>query len=251
MIPLYALLLIGVAVGALTGITGSSGVLIVVPALSYLGLSFKSSVGSSLLVDVITTTAVIYVYLRHGNVDVRKALTIGLGAVAGAQVGSALAFRAPVKALEVAFSAFTAYMAYVSFRRSRRPAVGVRRVELGAWAYAVTPALSFAVGMVTGTLGASGGIMFIAIMMLLFSMDIKRMVGTATLAMFMSAASGAAAYALSGMSDLTASAVIGLVSLASGAYFARLANRMRPSTIYVFLGSVFVATTLSEAVRVL
>jgi uncharacterized membrane protein YfcA len=83
-IPLYALVLIGVAVGALTGITGSSGVLIVVPALSYLGLSFKDSIGSSLLVDVITTTSVIYVYFTHRNVDVKKAVLIGLGAVLGA-----------------------------------------------------------------------------------------------------------------------------------------------------------------------
>lgn len=54
------------------------------------------------------------------------------------------------------------------------------------------------IGMVTGTLGASGGIMFIAVMMLLFSIDIKRMIGTATLAMFLSATSGATAYIMAG-----------------------------------------------------
>lgn len=53
------LILIGIAVGILTGVTGSSGVLIVVPALSLLGLSFQESVGSSLLVDVITTISVL------------------------------------------------------------------------------------------------------------------------------------------------------------------------------------------------
>jgi hypothetical protein len=46
------MLIIGIAVGALTGITGSSGVLVVVPVLSYMGINFKTSVGTSLLVDV-------------------------------------------------------------------------------------------------------------------------------------------------------------------------------------------------------
>lgn len=250
-IPLYALVLIGVAVGALTGITGSSGVLIVVPALSYLGLSFKDSIGSSLLVDVITTTSVIYVYFTHRNVDVKKAVLIGLGAVLGAQVGSAIAFRAPVRALEIAFSTFTAYMAYVSFRRSKSPSLKVRSLGLGRAAYVLAPALSFVVGLVTGTLGASGGIMFIAIMMLLYSMEVKRMIGTATLAMFMSAASGAEAYIADGMSDVMASVIIGAVAMLSGIYFARLANRMRSSTIYKFLGSVFVLTTISELVKII
>jgi len=65
------LILIGIGVGALTGIAGSSGVLIVVPALSYLGLSFKSAVGSSLLIDVITTISVVIVYLKNKNADFR------------------------------------------------------------------------------------------------------------------------------------------------------------------------------------
>jgi len=65
MIPIYFLILIGISVGILTGITGSSGVLIVVPALSYLGLSYYDSIGSSLLVDVITTLSVIFVYFKN------------------------------------------------------------------------------------------------------------------------------------------------------------------------------------------
>jgi len=60
LIPIYLLVIIGIAVGALTGITGASGVLVVVPTLLYLGLNFKEAIGSSLLVDIITTTTVTY-----------------------------------------------------------------------------------------------------------------------------------------------------------------------------------------------
>jgi uncharacterized membrane protein YfcA len=58
LITIYLLVIIRIAVGALTGITEASGVLVVVPTLLYLGLNFKEAIGSSLLVDIITTTTV-------------------------------------------------------------------------------------------------------------------------------------------------------------------------------------------------
>ncbi len=219
--------------------------------LSYLGLSFVDSVGTSLWVDIITTISVILVYFRHGNVDLKVSLILGVGAILGAQIGSRIAFVTPDRVLEVIFTLFTTYMAYVSFRRSRNPKLNIRKVNIGTLSYAFAPLLSILIGVVTGTLGASGGIMFIAVMMLLFSMDVKRMIGTATLAMLLSALSGGVAYSMAGRVDVLGSVVIGVSALISGFFFARLANTMRPSIIYAFLGSVFVITSLSEAIKVI
>ncbi|AWR97937.1 TSUP family transporter [Acidianus sulfidivorans JP7] len=246
MIPIYILIIIGIAVGALTGITGSSGVLIVVPALSYLGLSYYDSIGSSLLVDVITTISVIFVYFKNKNVDLKISLILGLGAIIGAQLGSRIALVTPERYLEAVFTIFTAYMAYVSFRRSRNPKLNIKRLNLNKISFIIAVILSMLIGVVTGVLGASGGIMFIAVMMLLFSIDVKRMIGTATLAMLLSATSGASAYLIAGRTDIIASVVIGATALISGYYFAKLANKMNPAYIYMFLGSVFVITSISE-----
>ncbi|WP_252896954.1 sulfite exporter TauE/SafE family protein [Metallosphaera hakonensis] len=209
------------------------------------------SVGTSLWVDIITTISVILVYFRHGNVDLKVSLILGVGAILGAQIGSRIAFVTPDRVLEVIFTLFTTYMAYVSFRRSRNPKLNIRKVNIGTLSYAFAPLLSILIGVVTGTLGASGGIMFIAVMMLLFSMDVKRMIGTATLAMLLSALSGGVAYSMAGRVDVLGSVVIGVSALISGFFFARLANTMRPSIIYAFLGSVFVITSLSEAIKVI
>jgi hypothetical protein len=253
MINPYILVLIGIAVGALTGITGSSGVLIVVPALSYLGLTFQESIGSSLLVDVITTISVIVVYFRYGNVDLKLATLLAVGAIIGAQTGAHIAFIVPEKALEIAFVFFTSYMAYISFKRSKNPRLQLRSIKVGEGvAKVLAILLAFVIGNVTGTLGASGGIMFIAVMMLLFPfMDIKRMIGSATLAMLFSATSGSIAYIIAGKADVIASLIIGLIALISGYFFAKIANMMKSSQIYMFLGSVFVLTSISEIIRVL
>ena len=253
MINPYILVLIGIAVGALTGITGSSGVLIVVPALSYLGLTFQESIGSSLLVDVITTISVVVVYFRYGNVDLKLATLLAVGAIIGAQTGAHIAFIVPEKALEIAFVFFTSYMAYISFKRSKNPRLQLRSIKVGEGvAKVLAILLAFVIGNVTGTLGASGGIMFIAVMMLLFPfIDIKRMIGSATLAMLFSATSGSIAYIIAGKADVIASLIIGLIALISGYFFAKIANMMKSSQIYMFLGSVFVLTSISEIIRVL
>jgi len=124
MLPLcttVVLLMAGATVGALRGITGSSGVVVVVPVLSVIGLSFQGSVGSSLLVGVITTSVVICVYLKHGNASVKNGISMGLGALLGAQMGTRLAISLPQGPLELGFVAFVLALAAEMFRRSGDP----------------------------------------------------------------------------------------------------------------------------------
>ena len=74
MIPIEIEILIGLATGLVVGITGASGVLLVVPLLTILlNFSMHTAVGTSLFVDVITPLVVAYSYYRHGNVNLKSA----------------------------------------------------------------------------------------------------------------------------------------------------------------------------------
>ncbi len=253
MFSIILLLIIGIAVGALTGITGSSGVLVVVPALSILGLSFQDSVGSSLIVDVITTSTVIYVYLRHENVSVKNAVSMGFGALIGAQIGTRIAVSISERPLEIAFVLLTVILAAQMFRRSKNPEPHMRKnaIKIGKWAMPAAFALSIPVGVLTGTLGTSGGIMFIGITMLLFSISAQKMVGTATLAMMFSALSGAAGYAYFGRIDYIDAVIIGITSLVSGYGFSVFANGVSEKKIYFSIGMVFVVVVIIETMKII
>ena len=253
---LLILILVGLAVGALTGTTGSSGVLIVVPVLGFMGLTFQESVGSSLLVDVITTSTVIFVYLRKKTVAVRSAVFMGMGALIGAQIGTRIAVSVPEEPLEIGFVILTALLAFQMFRRSKQTMAVEHKQgrfsNLRPWqSLAVAMVLSVPVGILTGTIGTSGGIMFIGITMILFSISAQEMVGTATLAMLFSALSGAAGYAYFGRIDYFASVVIGITSLASGYGFSILAHKVSERTIYVAIGLVFVIVVIAESLKII
>ncbi len=86
--------------------------------------------------------------------------------------------------------------------------------------------LSIPVGILTGIIGTSGGIMFIFIIIVLFSMKAQDMVGTATLPMLLSALSGTAGYIIIGHIDYMAAIIIGVVALISGYYFSILAHKL-------------------------
>ena len=240
--------LIGIITGILTGITGSSGVIVVVPAMTFLGHTFHIAVGTSLLVDVITTASVVYVYTRGKKIDWKIGLILGGGALVGAQIGSHVAIFVSDRPLEIVFALMALVMAFQSFRRAKS-GLKIKHREL-PHPYAIGFLTSLPIGILTGTLGTSGGIMFIAVMMILYSMDPKTMVGTATLAMFVSAVSGTAGYLVLNSVDLVGGFIIGIVSLVSGFYFAKKALKMKDSTIYYFLGSVFLVVSLLESITI-
>ena len=253
MLSILILLIIGIAVGALTGMTGSSGVLVVVPALSIMGLTFQESVGTSLLVDVITTSIVVFVYIRKGTTSITKAVAMGMGAIIGAQIGTRIAVSVPEKPLEIAFVVLTAILAFQMYRRSLQKKPSLRRkvnVE-GRYVLPLAFSLSIPVGILTGTLGTSGGIMFIGIIMILFAMSAQEMVGTATLAMMFSAISGVGGYVFFGRIDIIAALVIGITSLASGYFFSILAHRVDEKKIYLTIGTVFVIVIFVEMFKII
>ena len=252
MIYLYIIIaLIGIAVGALTGITGSSGVLIVVPALSLMGLGFKTAVGSSLLVDVITTIIVIYVYFKDKTLDFYTGIFMGLGAVIGAQIGTYIASMIDAFPLEIAFVVMTGYMSYYSMLRSFKKRSEISKKDLERKkALPIAMILSIPVGILTGTIGTSGGVMFVFITMLLFNIPAQRMVGTATLAMLLSALSGVGGYIRIGHIDFIYSIIIGGIALISGYYFSIIAHRIDEKYIYRSLSFVFMAVIITEAIKI-
>ena len=86
---LFGLILLGIFIGAITGITGASGVLIMVPILStFFDIPLPVILGTSLLVDVIVSVSVSIAYSHSKNVDIKGILWILVGTLLGAQIGS-------------------------------------------------------------------------------------------------------------------------------------------------------------------
>ena len=127
---LYTLLVVmGILTGAITGIVGASGVVVVVPILLLLtGVDPHTALGISLMVDFIASIIVAFTYYRKGNVRLLKGLWLIIGTVAGSQVGVLFAHKIPDSNLGLSFSIGIMVIGtgmiikgIIDFRKNRQP----------------------------------------------------------------------------------------------------------------------------------
>ncbi len=107
------LLLIGLFSGALSGMVGVGGGIIIVPALVYfLAFSQKEAQGTSLGILLLPVGILgVIQYYKQGQVDWRVVLIVSLAFLAGNYFGSKLALTLPDKTLKKTFAIVLIFVA--------------------------------------------------------------------------------------------------------------------------------------------
>ncbi|MFE1348745.1 sulfite exporter TauE/SafE family protein [Streptomyces sp. NPDC058757] len=145
-LPLKHIAVEGLLVGAVTGLVGSGGGFLVVPALALLGgLPMGIAVGTSLLVIAMKSFAGLAGHLSGVTIDWGLALTVTAAAVLGSLAGARLAGRIPQDALRKAFGWFVVAMGVF---------VLTRQLDSGLWTHPATWAVLGAAGAATAAAGA-------------------------------------------------------------------------------------------------
>ncbi|MGI8608127.1 MAG: TSUP family transporter [Candidatus Dormibacteria bacterium] len=100
-------LLLGAAVGILSGAlgVGGGGVMVPVMVLS-LGIEQATAQGTSLLAILPTAASGAWEHLRHGTLDLRLSLLLGGAGALGAVIGSIAALRLEPRRLRQVFAAY-------------------------------------------------------------------------------------------------------------------------------------------------
>ncbi|NYV73022.1 sulfite exporter TauE/SafE family protein [Streptomyces sp. UH6] len=110
-LPVKLVVVEGLVVGAVTGLVGSGGGFLVVPALALLGgLPMSIAVGTSLLVIAMKSFSGLAGHLAGVQIDWGLALTVTAAAVVGSLIGSRFAGRIPQDTLRKAFGWFVVVM---------------------------------------------------------------------------------------------------------------------------------------------
>lgn len=116
-----AVIAIGFAGGILAGLFGVGGGIVFVPTLTLvLGLTQLHAEASSLLAILPTSIVGTWRQRRYGNVDLRLAAIIGLGAIVGVQIGVVVAEALPGAVLRRLFAVLVLASAAQIAWRARR-----------------------------------------------------------------------------------------------------------------------------------
>jgi len=112
-----ALIVLGLASGALSGVTGMGGGAVIVPALIYVfGYSVHLAQGTTLalLVPPIGLLAA-WAYFKSGYVDIPAAMIIALGFVIGSFIAAKIAVRLPTIIVRKIFAVALGLIAFEMF----------------------------------------------------------------------------------------------------------------------------------------
>ncbi|TFC17404.1 sulfite exporter TauE/SafE family protein [Cryobacterium algoritolerans] len=231
-------LLVGLVAGLLSGLFGVGGGVLIVPALVLmLGYGQRLAAGTSLAAIVPTATVGALSYGVTGNVAWIAALILAGGAVIGAQGGTWLLPRVPVRALQFAFVAFLAVVIVVLFLAIPDRGQPFETTVVTGIALAV---LGLGTGVLSGLLGVGGGIVVVPALMLLFGASDLVARGTSLMMMIPAAISGTIGNMRWLNVNLIGAGLIGLAACTTTALGVWLARSIDP-----FVGSVVFAVFLT------
>lgn len=250
--PIIAIFAIGLIAGIITGQIGASGVMVIVPGLIMLGYSTFDAIGVSLFVDTVASLMVAWTYYQNGNLNLKQGWWIALGSVVGAQIGSFISPYIPEIGLSNSFGIFLIVTALIFWRRGNKvmipkaedPTANQKTknkllVMLRTNVIISGIILGLLIGIVTGLLGAGGGVMILLILVFVMDYKMHEGIGTSTLIMAFTAASGAIGHALTGNLPQGVALCGALGALIGGRISARLANRVNEAILSKIVGTIF------------
>lgn len=246
---ILALAGIGLAAGFFSGLFGVGGGLIIVPGLVVLlHLDQRRAVGTSLLAIVPAVLGSLVAYAVAGSVDLAIGGLLAIAAVGGAQLGSLLLQRMPVRVAQWVFVGFVAVMVVQLVLLVPDRATGLVLDPLRITALLV---LGLVAGVLSAVLGIGGGGVVVPILMLLGASDLVAK-GASLVMMVPTVLSGMVANLRRHNVDVRAGLIVGGLSLLTGPLGAWVAHVI-PAQVSSWLFAGFLAfigaTMLRQALK--
>ncbi len=111
------LLAAGIGVGVGAAFTGLGGGFLMVPLLLFLGYSAQKAVGTSFMAILVISLSALIAHNKFSNVDYRVGILLGIGGIAGAQIGARLVENISTAQFRKIFAAILAALAvYIFFK---------------------------------------------------------------------------------------------------------------------------------------
>ena len=250
------LVIVGVAVGLLSGMFGIGGGTVIVPALVWLGLTQRNAAATSMLAIVPTSISGVISYATCGNVDWLAALLLFCGMFVGGQIGSWLLSRLPELVLRWIFVVFLVFVVanQISFVPSRDQHITMS-VLTGV---CLVLLLGVVIGILAGLLGIGGGALAVPALSMLFNASDLIARGTSLLAMFPNSITTSVANLKRKLVHVKAALIIGLVAAVTAPFGTWIAGAVSPrvgSIMFVIylcvllIRSFFVAVKATRSAR--
>jgi uncharacterized protein len=251
MIPFYVVFPVSVVAGFVGAMAGMGGGVVLIPALTLLGLDIKHAIAISILSVIATSSGSASAYVRDHITNLKVGMFLEMFTIVGALAGAAITLAVSPRPLYIIFGLVLLgswlallIMGHQGWQQSREQDAITRWLELeGSYpdkvlgetihykarrAYFGAP-LMFGAGMIAGLLGIGAGAVKVLIHDLVMGLPPKVSTTTSNLIIGVTALAGTSVYLAAGLIDpgLAAPVILGVVlgALLGTRLLVRLSNR--------------------------
>lgn len=243
---LILVVLIGCFSGIVTGLTGASGVMVVVPLITiFFKFPIHQAIGTSLVVDVLTSLMISVSYFKNDNIAIKSAAWVALSSIGMAQLGARFSDKIPERGLDSGFALVLMVLALVIWRtgikRDKEPQSPFDRSFDNSitWRLVLSVFLAGVSGFLTGFIGAGGGTNILLILLFINRFPMHKALGTSILIMSLTALSGVIGHATVGNVNLGAGIVLAVSATATGIYCARFTSKISERSLSKLMSGVY------------
>jgi uncharacterized membrane protein YfcA len=242
--PMFYILLvfIGAITGALTGLTGASGMSVLISALLLVGVGIRDVIGLTFAVTLANAATSLPAYWRKGNIDVRVAMWLSGPAIPAVLLGHVFGGRVESSALTavIVVCLFAIGLKFVissikSKSETDEQTTNGASQPHQASAYALVP-LGIILGTMMGVMGGGGAVFIGAGLILLFRMPARMAIGTSVLIMGLVAVPGVVQHIYVGTLNWAPASAVLASSIPLAALTSSLAHRISEVRVKRLLG---------------
>jgi hypothetical protein len=236
------LVIIGVGAGTLGSMLGVGGGIIMVPALTFLGISPSQTASTSLMAVTATGVSSTIEYSKQRRIDYKVGFLMAGLAVPGAITGALLSAGITLEQFRIYFGIFLIIVGtYVLYKNSILKDRSQSPKTLTAGRLVTTAGASFGAGVISSLFGVGGGTIFVPLMLLVLGISMHRAAATSQLALVITSAAGVIAHVLLGHPDYLYAIALSAGAVVGAQIGSRLSKSAKDLVLQRLLGGVLIA----------
>ncbi len=233
---MLALAIVFFIVSTVFSMIGMGGGILYVPILLFAGFSIKQAPAVSLMLIIATSSAALFTFWRNRKVDWKLALVIDPPTDIMAFVGGYFGALVPEAVLRATLAGVLMVAGVLMLRRPNPARADLQKQQTGKWWYwhrrfngqeysvhlPLVLTATGAIGLLSGMLGVTGGMIKLPIMVLLCGVPMDIAVATSTVMVAVTALSGLIGHAIHGNILWRTGLLLAVVAVAGGLLGSRI-----------------------------
>ena len=234
---------VGLVAGTMGSLLGVGGGIVMVPALTLLGLSPVQTASTSLIAVASTSVSSTIEYSRQKRIDYRLGLEIAIFAIPGAVLGAIMSEYLSEGLFKLLFGIILVLTGiYILYKKSilRDTGVKKRSMVLRAAVFAAT----FGAGIISSLFGVGGGIIFVPAMLIVLGLTMHRAAPTSQFILMITSMAGVLVHAYLLHPDYLQALALSAGAFVGAQFGARISRTAKESLLQQLLALILIAVAV-------